>query len=360
MSNIESTTKETQDDQDHNRLQREKARQNIVYVSMFSIIMLFAGLTSAYIVSMGDSFWLKFPLPNCFYISTVLIALSSLTFIIAVKAAKKGELKKLKVFISITFILGLGFVYFQFKGYGELVDNGIHPANNHIFVTNGKYGDYFYVKYKGDFIEVNGNDFLLKGKKMTDEQMKDYQKFMSQFYTVDDSKPFEVGQYGKDFEIFFENTPLTVDNKHLLTTENEDLAYLDRIRLAQLAVNVRDSRGEFFPKGELGKDFHIYYKGKELQYENKELKLNGKKLSNYLQIKSMESADTASSYLYLITVLHLLHIIFTLFYVVRLVIGSFSGAINKDNTLTMRMGASFWHFLGLLWLYLLLFLLFIH
>ena len=362
MSNNEIENKATQepDDKDHNRLQREKARQNLVYVSMFSIIMLFAGLTSAYIVSMGDSFWLKFPLPRAFYISTLIIALSSLSFVVAVKAAKKGELKKLKIAISITFILGLGFVYFQFKGYGELVDNGIHPANNHIFVTNGKYGDYFYVKYKGDFIEVNGNDFLLKGKKMNEEQLKAYQKFMSQFYVVDEVKPFEVEQYGKDFELYFENTPLTVENKHLLTQEGKDLPYLDRVRLAQLAINVRDLRGDFFPKGEIGKDFHIYYKGKELQYVDRELKLNGKKLSNYLQIKSMESADTASSYLYLITVLHLLHIIFTLFYVIQLVIGSFSGVINENNTIKIRMGASFWHFLGILWLYLLLFLLFIH
>ncbi len=195
---------------------------------------------------------------------------------------------------------------------------------------------------------------------MTDEQIKAYQTFMSQFYTVDEVKPFTVEHYGKDFEIYFENIPLSVQNKHLITTEGKDLPYLDRIRLTQLAVNVRDLRGDFFPRGEIGEDFHIYYKGKELQYANRELQLDGKKLSNYLQIKSMESADTASSYLYLITVLHLLHIIFTLFYVARLVIGSFSGVINKNNTITMRMGASFWHFLGILWLYLLLFLLFIH
>ncbi len=360
MSEIENKTIESQEDKDNNRLQHEKARQNLVYVSMFSIIMLFAGLTSAYIVSMGDSFWLKFPLPTAFYISTAIIVLSSLTFVVAVKSAKKGELGKMKVAISITFLLGLSFVYFQFKGYGQLVDNGIHPANNHIFVTNGKYGDYFYVKYKGDFIEVNGNDFLLKGTKMTDEQMKEYQNFMSQFYTVEEGKPFIVEQYGKDFEIYFHNVPLVYKDKHLLTEEGEDLPFLDRIRLAELAINVRDERGDFFPRGEIGKDFHIYYKGKELEYVDRELKLNGKKLSNYLQIKSMESADTASSYLYLITVLHLLHIVFTLFYLLKLVIGSFSGSINEKNTITMRMGASFWHFLGILWLYLLLFLLFIH
>ena len=45
-------------------LVKEKMKKNLVYVSIFSGVMLFAGLTSAYIVSMGDSFWIKFPLPT--------------------------------------------------------------------------------------------------------------------------------------------------------------------------------------------------------------------------------------------------------------------------------------------------------
>jgi cytochrome c oxidase subunit 3 len=43
---------------------RKKMKKNLVYVGIFSIVMMFAGFTSAYIVSMGDSFWLKYPLPN--------------------------------------------------------------------------------------------------------------------------------------------------------------------------------------------------------------------------------------------------------------------------------------------------------
>jgi cytochrome c oxidase subunit 3 len=74
----------------------------------------------------------------------------------------------------------------------------------------------------------------------------------------------------------------------------------------------------------------------------------------------MEAADTASSYLYLITFLHLLHVIVTTLYIVKLVRHSFSGKINKQQNLTLQMGAIFWHFLGLLWIYLVLFLLFIH
>jgi cytochrome c oxidase subunit 3 len=132
------------------------------------------------------------------------------------------------------------------------------------------------------------------------------------------------------------------------------------MRLRDLAINIRDGRGDFFVKGEMGKDFHIYFKGKELQYKNRDLYFEGRKLSKYLQIKAMETADTATSYLYIITFLHLLHILVTLIYMTKLTIASFSGKFTAEENLSLRLGGIFWHFLGLLWIYLLLFLLFIH
>ena len=151
-----------------------------------------------------------------------------------------------------------------------------------------------------------------------------------------------------------------IDGNQLMTADSTELKYLDKVRLKDLAVNVRDKRGDFFVRGKMGKDFHIYYKGKELQYKDRDLQMNGTKLSNYLQIKAMESSDTASSYLYMITFLHLVHIIIALFYMAKLVIRSYSGKINSENTIGLKMGAIFWHFLGFLWVYLLLFLLYIH
>ena len=68
---------------------REKMRKNLVYVGIFSVIMLFAGFTSAYIVSMGDSFWLKYPLPPAFWISTAIIVLSSIFFELGIFYIKK-------------------------------------------------------------------------------------------------------------------------------------------------------------------------------------------------------------------------------------------------------------------------------
>lgn len=73
--------------------QKEKTKKGLVWVFVFSITMFFAGLTSAYIVSMGDGFWVKVKLPMAFWISTALILISSITLFLAVKAIKSGDMK---------------------------------------------------------------------------------------------------------------------------------------------------------------------------------------------------------------------------------------------------------------------------
>jgi cytochrome c oxidase subunit 3 len=339
---------------------REKMKKNLVYIGIFSVVMLFAGFTSAYLVTMGDSFWLKHPLPWGFWASTITIALSSLTFFLAIRNIQKGNVKGLKTFMALTVVLGLLFVYFQFKGYGQLTEKGIHPVNNHLIVTDGRYSDYYEVKYKDAFVEVDGNRYLWKGKDMNDAQMKDLQAFMSQFLELSEKKPFEVNSYGKDFSLYFENTLVSEKGGNLLKINGEELSFTDRLRLRDLAINVRDGRGDFFVKGDIGKDFNIYYKGKTLEYKDRILMFEGKKLSSYLQLKATETADTASSFLYIVTFLHLLHIFIALLYLIRVTIYSFSGRYTSENHISLKTGAIFWHFLGLLWLYLLLFLLFIH
>jgi cytochrome c oxidase subunit 3 len=339
---------------------REKMRKNLVYVGIFSVIMLFAGFTSAYIVSMGDSFWLKYPLPPAFWVSTAIIVLSSIFFELGIFYIKKGNSTLLKVFVVLTFLSGIGFVVFQMKGYKQLVDFGAHAVNNHIIVTEGRYGDYFEVKYDGSFIEVDGNKYLHKGKELPATQMKELQSFMQQFVEVKRDKKSVLQNADNKFELYYNNQPLTFSSGNLLTPEGKELEYVDLLRLSQLSTNVKDGRGDFFVKGEMGKDFQIFFKGKELQYKNRELQMNGKKLSKYLQIKAMDTADSATSYLYIITFLHLLHIVVTLLYMVRVTIHSFSGRFTAEENLNLRASAIFWHFLGLLWIYLLLFLLFIH
>lgn len=337
----------------------ESAKKNLVYAGIVSIIMFFGGLTSAYIVSKGSSFWVKAPMPLAFWISTGVLLVSSICIYLAVRAAKKQSLKAVQAYTLATFLLGIVFILMQFRAYGELIDKGIFAANNHILVTNGRYGDYFEVKMNQHFIEVQGNRFMTEGRELSREEMDDYKKFMSQFLELRSGEDYRVSTNSR-FVLYNEHRPMPMLEGRLLNPDSTSMSLVEQMRLKDLAVHVRDERGDFFVKGNLGKDFEIYYKGKKLEYVNRELRLNGTKLSPYLQLKAMESADTASSYLYIITFAHLLHVLITLFFMLRLTWLSFTGKILRNNAISLRVGAIFWHFLDFLWIFLLLFLLFIH
>lgn len=340
---------------------KEKLKKNLVYIAIISIVMLFGGLTSGYIVSMGDNFWLKFPFPKPFIISTVLIVISSFTFLLAIRFAKQNKMAMLKVFMSITMILGIGFIYFQFKGYGKLVENGIFFSSNRIMVNEGRYGDYYSLKVNGNHLVVDGNDYFLEGKEATPAQKKKISEFATQFIEADAIHGLsKVKNYGKDIVMLYKDEPLTLLNEKLMLPNGDVLKSHDLYRLKFFAYHLKDGRGDFYIKGKFGKDFQVYFKNEKLDYKDRSLYKGNQKLNAYLQNSAMDAPDTASSYLYILTFLHLLHIIVTLLFMFKTVTYSFSGKYNSEDTLGLRVTAIFWHFLGLLWLFLLLFLLFIH
>lgn len=114
-------------DMDELEIKQEKAKKMMLWVGMISMSMTFAGLTSAYVVSSTRADWLSnFDLPNAFTISTLLIALSSLTLYLAKYSLDNKNKKKTTSFILTTLGLALLFVYFQFKGFGEIIDQGYY------------------------------------------------------------------------------------------------------------------------------------------------------------------------------------------------------------------------------------------
>jgi cytochrome c oxidase subunit 3 len=346
-------------DQDLKPEVREKMKKNLVYVGIFSIVMLFAGLTSGYYVSMGKSFWLKYPMPTGFYLSTLFIALSSLTFWWAIQGAKKDKQGQLKSAMAATLLFGAAFLYFQFQGYGELIDKGVNPVND-MLVVNGRYGEYYEFKYKGNLVAVDGNEYLINGKAIPANEFKKIQAYFQQFERIDRESAIRIKNSNPDIELIYNGSPVLTKKNQLFANDSTPLAYSDEIRLQELAVNIRDKRGDFFAKGTYGKDFTIYYSGKELDYQDRQLKYNGTVLKPHMQLSAMQAADTASAYLYLITFVHLLHVLIALLYLIKVAIASFSGKFSSENTLSLRLSSIFWHFLGLLWLYLLVFLIFIH
>lgn len=338
--------------------QREKMRKNLVYIGIFSIIMIFAGMTSAYIVSMGDSFWVKFNFPPAFWISTALIVLSSLTLQAAIAYGRKQHVKAVRILVTLTFLLGCSFAFYQFKGYGQLIDRGAYAVSN-IVVYEGRYGDFYQLKINGKYMDVDGSTYLLAGKPMSALEKKNVAAFAAPLANIDKKMPEHLSGFDK-YELLYKNEPVTCKNGKLFVNDTSELLYTDLNRLAEFATHLRDGRGDFFIKGEFGKDFHLFYKGSELGYKNRQLYYNGTKLSAPLQLKLNDAFDASTSYLYIITFLHLAHILVTLIFMLRMSIHSFTGRLERHNYLTLRSTAIFWHFLGLLWLYLLLFLLFIH
>ena len=91
-----------------------------LYAGLGSIVMMFAGLTSAYIVKKSQSNWLDFELPKVFFIATVVILLSSFTMQMAVKKAKEGLQNPYRGFLSVTAILGVVFMILQVQGFMAL------------------------------------------------------------------------------------------------------------------------------------------------------------------------------------------------------------------------------------------------
>jgi cytochrome c oxidase subunit 3 len=97
----------------------------ILLFAMVSMTMMFAGLTSAYVVSQSRADWAKnFQLPSAFYFSTIAILGCSITFHLAKKAIQKDKHSATTSFLLATLGLGVAFVVLQFVGFGQIVANG--------------------------------------------------------------------------------------------------------------------------------------------------------------------------------------------------------------------------------------------
>jgi cytochrome c oxidase subunit 3 len=79
-----------------------------------------------------------------------------------------------------------------------------------------------------------------------------------------------------------------------------------------------------------------------------------------LNDKILDKSNTASSFIYVLSGLHLAHLAGGFLYLIFLLFRSQFRGFGPTNNLSLKQGASYWHFLDILWLYLFLFLLFIH
>ena len=104
---------------------KKKSAKPMLWVSMISMVMFFAGLTSAYVISMEREDWVSFDLPNAFYVSTILIILSSITLLLSQRFLKQNKRQLSLILVILTLLLGLGFVWQQYVGFNQLKSIGL-------------------------------------------------------------------------------------------------------------------------------------------------------------------------------------------------------------------------------------------
>ncbi len=134
---------------------KNKSLKQLLWIAIGSIVMFFAGLTSAYVVRKPQGNWVEFILPDWFLYSTIVIVISS---ILLISAKIKIELTKVSSRLVFgTFSLGILFSYLQFKGWQELINQGVFLTGEGSNVS----GSFLYVITLAHLVHLIGGLFAL-------------------------------------------------------------------------------------------------------------------------------------------------------------------------------------------------------
>ena len=123
------------------KISERSTAKMLLWIGIISIIMLFSGLTSAYIVRQEEGNWTKFQLPQIFWLSTSIIILSSVSLNWALSSAKKNNTSNISKGLAFTLLLGISFVVSQFMAWKDLVSQNIfmvgNPSGSFLYVISG-------------------------------------------------------------------------------------------------------------------------------------------------------------------------------------------------------------------------------
>lgn len=337
-----------------------KMKKNLLWIFIFAVIMIFAGLTSGYIVSQGGNFWVNIKMPSSFTISTIAIFISSGFLFLANWAVKQDKAPIVKLSLGLAFVFGVVFGVYQFKGWAQLVDNG-NALSSSIMNTRGRYGKYFTLIYEGKEVIYDNDRYLVKNEEVSEDIMAALQAFSSQLQdgAKSETRSYNLSDYGTTFSLRYSNKLVTYTNNKL-QVEGVNLSEIQHDRLWHFANNIVTGRGDFIMKGKYGEDFVIYYKGEELEYKNRQFYMKGLPLSPIDVDKLATQDNTASAYIYAFSGVHFLHYIGAIIALLVMFIKGLQMKYSSGDYLGITLGSIYWHFLGILWLYLYAFLIFIH
>lgn len=115
-----------------------------IWILLTAVIMLFAGLTSAYIVLRGLPTWQNIALPSLLLPNTAVLILSSFTIELSKGALRKNQFQAMKTWLALSGVLGLIFITGQLAAWRQLVHAGVYlPStlqSSFFYVLTGLHG----------------------------------------------------------------------------------------------------------------------------------------------------------------------------------------------------------------------------
>ena len=103
----------------------------ILYLAMASMLMFFAITTSALLVKKGDIVsWQQFKLPTIFFYSTAILLISSAFMHYSTYLYKQTKFELSKIFITLSIVSSILFIYVQYLGFNKLTEIGMHLSGN--------------------------------------------------------------------------------------------------------------------------------------------------------------------------------------------------------------------------------------
>jgi cytochrome c oxidase subunit III len=115
-----------------------------VWVLVTAVIMLFAGLSSAYIVLRGVPSWQNIELPSLLWPNTAVLLLSSLAVELSRRAIRRNDIQSMKRWLVVGGALGLTFLMGQVAAWRQLVNAGVYlPStlqSSFFYILTGLHG----------------------------------------------------------------------------------------------------------------------------------------------------------------------------------------------------------------------------
>ena len=224
---------------------------------------------------------------------------------------------------------------------------------------------FFSVRDK-EFLNVDENSLLFfKGKPLSENMKDELFKFA---YGLYNDHPFFMlkGEYGKDFSVSLNGEELIYDKKKLyfpervLTIEEKEII---NQKVPQGGQEYELMNGKVYLLGKEISDFEgnfMFKQEVEIKIINQEWYRMQEELNSNQYAEFFQTANVSSSFVWVMTFIHFVHLLFSLVGLSVVYNRSKKGSYGVENVAGLKAISIFWHFVGVLWLYLYIFLEFIN